>query len=65
MQAGLPPKRDAIAIEDPRGPYVNILAIREMDRDKSWGAKLVAACHSPEVKQYIATAFDGRVIASW
>ncbi|CAG9223333.1 L-methionine/D-methionine ABC transporter membrane anchored binding protein [Paraburkholderia tropica] len=65
MEAGLKPKADAIAIEDPKGPYVNILAIREADRNKPWAAKLVAAYHSPEVKQYIEQKFGGAVIASW
>ncbi|MGF6723740.1 D-methionine transport system substrate-binding protein [Paraburkholderia sp. GAS41] len=65
MQAGLKPKQDAIAIEDPKGPYVNILAIREADRNKPWVAKLVAAYHSPEVKQYIDTKYGGAVIAAW
>ncbi|WP_322009932.1 MetQ/NlpA family ABC transporter substrate-binding protein [Paraburkholderia sp. J12] len=65
MQAGLKPKQDAIAIEDPKSPYVNILAIREADRNKPWVAKLVAAYHSPEVKQYIDSQFGGAVIASW
>lgn len=65
MEAGLKPKQDAIAIEDPNGPYVNIIAIREADRNKPWVAKLVAAYHSPEVKQYIETKFGGAVVAGW
>jgi D-methionine transport system substrate-binding protein len=65
MEAGLKPKQDAIAIEDPKGPYVNILAIREADRNKPWVAKLIAAYHSPEVKQYIESKFGGAVVASW
>ena len=65
MQAGLKPKQDAIAIEDPKGPYVNIIAIRETDRNRPWVAKLVAAYHSPEVKQYIDSRYGGAVIASW
>ena len=65
MEAGLKPKQDAIAIEDPNGPYVNIIAIRAADRNKPWAAKLVAAYHSPEVKQYIAQKFGGAVTASW
>jgi D-methionine transport system substrate-binding protein len=65
MEAGLKPKQDAIAIEDPNGPYVNILAIREADKDKPWVAKLVAAYHSPEVKQFIEAKFGGAVVASW
>ncbi|MPW19118.1 MetQ/NlpA family lipoprotein [Paraburkholderia sp. CNPSo 3157] len=65
MEAGLKPKQDAIAIEDPKGPYVNIVAIRESDRNKPWVAKLIAAYHSPEVKQFIDSKFGGAVIASW
>jgi D-methionine transport system substrate-binding protein len=65
MEAGLKPKQDAIAIEDPKGPYVNVIAIRESDRNKPWVAKLVAAYHSPEVKQFIESKFGGAVIASW
>ncbi|KAG0165635.1 hypothetical protein DFQ30_008188 [Apophysomyces sp. BC1015] len=49
MEAGLQPKRDSIAIEDLNGPYVNILAVREADRDKPWVEKLVAAYHSREL----------------
>jgi D-methionine transport system substrate-binding protein len=65
MEAGLKPKQDAIAIEDPNGPYVNIIAIREADRNKPWVAKLIAAYHSPEVKQYIDNKYGGAVIAGW
>ena len=37
MEAGLKPKQDAIAIEDPKGPYVNIIAIREADKEQAVG----------------------------
>ncbi|MCO8576345.1 MetQ/NlpA family ABC transporter substrate-binding protein [Burkholderia multivorans] len=65
MEAGLKPKQDAIAIEGPNGPYANVIAIREADRNKLWVAKLVAAYHSPEVKQFIDGKFGGAVIAAW
>lgn len=65
MEAGLQPRRDAIAIESADGPYVNILAVREADRGKPWVAKLVAAYRSPEVKRYLEGKFGGAVIASW
>ncbi|CAG4907396.1 MetQ/NlpA family ABC transporter substrate-binding protein [Paraburkholderia saeva] len=65
MEAGLKPKQDAIAIEDAKGPYVNIIAIREADKGKPWVAKLVAAYHSPEVKQFIDGKFGGAVITAW
>ncbi|CAH2903791.1 MAG: Methionine ABC transporter substrate-binding protein [uncultured Paraburkholderia sp.] len=65
MEAGLKPNQDAIAIEDPKGPYVNIIAIREADKNKPWAAKLVAAYHSPEVKQFVESKFGGAVITAW
>ncbi|SAL73739.1 MetQ/NlpA family ABC transporter substrate-binding protein [Caballeronia telluris] len=65
MEAGLKPKSDAIAIEDPKGPYSNIIAIRAADKDKPWVAKLLAAYHSAEVKQYIESKYAGAVIAAW
>ncbi len=65
MEAGLQPKRDAIAIEDPHGPYANVIAIRSADKNKPWVAKLVAAYHSPEVKQFIDNKYGGAVIAAW
>lgn len=65
MEAGLKPRQDAIAIEDPRGPYANVIAIRAVDKDKPWVAKLVAAYHSPEVKQFIDSKYAGSVITAW
>ena len=65
MEAGLKPKSDAIAIEDPHGPYVNIIAIRAADKDKPWVAKLIAAYHSPEVKQFVEGKYAGAVITAW
>jgi len=65
MEAGLKPKQDAIAIEDAKGPYVNIIAIREADRNKPWVSKLVAAYHSPQVKQFVESKFGGSVITAW
>ncbi|WP_250502326.1 MetQ/NlpA family ABC transporter substrate-binding protein [Caballeronia sp. AZ7_KS35] len=65
MEAGLKPKSDAIAIEDSRGPYVNIIAVRAADKDKPWVAKLIAAYHSPEVKQFIEGKYAGAVITAW
>ncbi|GAB3627768.1 dioxygenase [Pandoraea terrae] len=65
MEAGLQPKRDAIAIEEANGPYANVLVVREQDKSKPWVAKLVKAYHSPEVKAFIETQFKGSVVAAW
>lgn len=64
LSAGLNPK-DAIAQESTKSPYVNILAVREQDKDKPWVAKLVKAYHSEAVRNYIQTEFKGAVLAGW
>jgi D-methionine transport system substrate-binding protein len=65
MQAGLDPKRDAIAQESPDSPYANVLAVREKDKDRPDLAKLAAAYHSQAVKDFIQTKYHGAVIAAW
>jgi D-methionine transport system substrate-binding protein len=65
LQAGLNPKRDAIALDDPQGPYANVLVVRTADQGKPWVAQLIKAYHSDEVKQYIDSQFKGSVIAAW
>jgi len=65
ISAGLDPKRDAIAMEDPDGPYVNILVVRSADKDAPWVAKLVKAYHSDEIRRFIDTQFKGSIIAGW
>jgi len=65
LSAGLNPGKDAIAQESAKSPYVNLLAVREVDKDKPWVAKLVKAYHSDEVRKYIETEFKGSVIAGF
>lgn len=65
VTAGLVPTRDAIAIEDAKSPYANLIAVRTADKDRPWVAKLVRAFHSPEVKRYIETHFDGSLVAAF
>ena len=63
--AGLDPKRDGIAVEGPTGPYANVIAIRELDKDKPWVAKLLKAYHSDEVKKFIKATFKDSVVTAW
>jgi D-methionine transport system substrate-binding protein len=63
--AGLNPIRDAIGMEGPKGPYANLIAVREQDKNKPWVAKLLKAYHSPETKQFVNATFKNSVIASW
>jgi D-methionine transport system substrate-binding protein len=65
LSAGLNPQKDAIAQENAKSPYVNILVVREQDKDKPWVAKLVKAYHSEEVRKFIQTEFKGSVLAGF
>lgn len=63
-QAGLT-LNDAILKEDAKGPYVNVLAVRTVDKDKPWVKTLVESYHSPEVKAFVQEKFKGTVLPSW
>ncbi len=62
LQAGLHPGRDAIALENAKSPYVNLIAVREQDRSQPWVARLVKAYQSEPVREFIKTEFKGAVI---
>lgn len=64
-EAGLDPVKDPILREDPKGPYVNVIAVRTQDKDKPWVAILVESYHSPEVKAFINDTYKGAVLPSW
>lgn len=64
-EAGLDPVKDPILREDPKGPYVNVIAVRTQDKDKPWVAILVESYRSPEVKTFIDQTFKGAVLSSW
>ena len=65
VQAGLNPANDAIAREAADGPWVNILAVREEDKDKPWVKQLTDAYHSDEVRAFLEKRFKGTYIATW
>jgi D-methionine transport system substrate-binding protein len=63
-QAGLDPVKDPILREDPKGPYVNLIAVRVSDKDKPWVKTLVESYHTPE-KEFVLAKFKGAVLPSW
>jgi len=65
MVAGLVPKKDSIAIEDPKSPYANLIAVRTKDKDDPVFKKLVKAYHSDEVKAFVDQHFKGSVVVAW
>lgn len=65
VKAGLQPTRDAIAIEDLKGPYANLIAVREQDRNKPWVKDLVASYQSQEVRDFLARQFKGSILPAF
>lgn len=65
LSAGLSPAKDAIAQESAKSPYVNLLAVREQDKNQPWVAKLVKAYQSEPVRQFIQSEFKGAVLAGF
>ncbi|NMM79016.1 MetQ/NlpA family ABC transporter substrate-binding protein, partial [Acidovorax sp. SRB_24] len=65
ISAGLNPKTDAIAQENAKGPYANLIVVREADKDKPWVAQLLKAYHSEEIRQFILTEFKGSVLPAF
>ena len=65
VSAGLDPVKGPILREEAKGPYVNIIAVRAVDKDKPWVKTLVEAYQSPEVKAFIDQTFKGAVLSSW
>ena len=65
IPAGLVPTRDAIAIEAPKSPYANIIAVRAQDKDKPEFKKLLKAYHSAEVKAYVTKEFKDSIVPAW
>ena len=65
LEAKLDPSKDALVIEGKDSPYVNILVARPDDKDSDAMKKLVAALHSPEVKQFILEKYKGAIVPAF
>jgi D-methionine transport system substrate-binding protein len=65
VPAGLDPTKDALLKENPKGPYVNLLAVRAADKDKPWVKAFVESYQTPEVKEFVLTQFKGSVLPAW
>lgn len=65
MEAGLHPKKDAIAIEGEKSPYANVIAVRSADKDASWVKTLVESYHDDSIKAFINEEFKGALIPSF
>lgn len=62
LEAGLNPAKDSIYLESgENNPYVNVLAVREDNKDSDAIKKLAKAMTSPEVKDFIDKNYKGSV----
>ncbi|MDB6142525.1 MAG: lipoprotein [Pseudomonas sp.] len=61
----LDPTKDALLIEGADSPYVNLLVARPDNRDSIAIQKLIAALHSPEVKQFILEKYQGAFVPAF
>ncbi|WP_423408090.1 MetQ/NlpA family ABC transporter substrate-binding protein [Heyndrickxia sp. MSNUG] len=62
IDAGLNPIKDSIAIEESDSPYVNVIAVREGDKDKPAIKALVEVLHSKEIQDFILEKYKGAVV---
>lgn len=65
LEAGLHPKKDAIAIEGEKSPYANVIAVRSADKDAPWVKTLVESYHDDSIKAFINEEFKGALIPSF
>ncbi len=65
MEAGLHPKKDAIAIEGEKSPYANVIAVRTADKDAPWVKTLVESYHDDSIRTFINEEFKGALIPAF
>lgn len=62
IEAGLNPAKDSIYLESgENNPYVNVIAVREDNKDSEGIKKLAKAVTSPEVKDFIEKKYKGSI----
>lgn len=62
IDAGLNPLKDSIAIEEKDSPYVNVVAVREGDKNNPAIKALVEVLHSKEIQDFILEKYEGAVV---
>ncbi|WP_459616988.1 MetQ/NlpA family ABC transporter substrate-binding protein [Bordetella sp. 2513F-2] len=65
LEAGLDPRKDAIAQEAPDSPYANVLVVREQDKGRPELQQLARIYRSQPVKDFILGKYKGAVVATW
>ncbi|TCP23510.1 D-methionine transport system substrate-binding protein [Scopulibacillus darangshiensis] len=62
LDAGLKPKKDAIALESSDSPYANLIVVNKKDKDNKAVKKLVDVLQSKEIQDFINKKYKGAVV---
>jgi D-methionine transport system substrate-binding protein len=65
LEAGLDPRRDAIAVENANSPYANLIVVRSEDQDAKWVGTLVSAYQTSKVRKFFRSEFDGAIVPAF
>lgn len=65
LEAGLNPTEDALVLEGPNSPYVNILVSHADNKDAPAIQKLADALRSEDVKNFIMEKYEGAVVPAF
>ncbi|HXW52771.1 MAG TPA: MetQ/NlpA family ABC transporter substrate-binding protein [Myxococcota bacterium] len=63
--AGLAPTKNGLFMEGKDSQYVNIVAVREEDKDAPWVEKLMMSIQNNDVAKAAETIFQGSAIPGW
>lgn len=62
IEAGLDPLEDSLFIEGDESPYVNVIAVREEDKDNEALQTLIDVLNSEEIQNFITEKYEGAVV---
>lgn len=65
LNAGLNPLKDALYVESKDSPYVNVIAVREADKNNETYQKIVKIYESEPVKKYIEETFKSSIVPAF
>lgn len=65
IEVGMVPTRDSLFIESTDSPYMNIIVVREEDKDRPEFKTLVESYQNGEVKKFVDERYNGALICGW
>ena len=65
LGAGLNPAKDALALESKDSPYANVVAVRDVDFNRSSIKELMKELHSDKVRKFISDKYQGAVVPAF